>query len=51
MVYIRQSKLKGQAMDRIMLQPSPVTDHITDDGVELTRRLYPFFVQPDGTIL
>lgn len=35
----------------IKLQPASRTDHITDDGTELTQRPYPFWVNDDGDIL
>jgi hypothetical protein len=35
----------------VSLQPTDITDHITEDGTELTRRPYPFHVDPDGFIL
>src|ERR1700733_14358810 len=35
----------------ITLQPSDRTDHITDDGVELTQRPYPFAVFDNGDII
>lgn len=34
----------------ITLQPSPVVDHITDDGTELTQLPYPYHVEPDGHV-
>lgn len=34
----------------ITLQPSALTDHITDDGVELTQLPYPFHVDADGLV-
>jgi hypothetical protein len=34
----------------IRLQPSPVVDHITDDGMELTQMPLPFFTDGDGFV-
>jgi hypothetical protein len=35
----------------ITLQFASHTDHVTDEGMEFTKRPYPFHVQADGTIL
>lgn len=34
----------------ITLQPSAVTDHITEDGTELQKLPYPFHVDEDGNV-
>jgi len=34
----------------ITLQPAPIVDHITPDGIELTKLPYPFHVDTDGSI-
>jgi hypothetical protein len=38
-------------MKIITLQPSPRTDHITEDGTELTQLPYPFHVTETGDVL
>ncbi len=37
-------------MKIITVQPSPVVDHITPDGTELTRLPYPYHVAEDGSV-
>lgn len=34
----------------ITLQPSSITDHISDDGTELHRKPYPFYADEDGKL-
>jgi hypothetical protein len=34
----------------IKIQPSAFVDHITEDGAQLTKLPYPFFVNEDGSI-
>lgn len=48
----RPSRAKAQPVDvrLISLKFASHTDHITDDGTELTRQPYPFHVTPDGSI-
>lgn len=38
-------------MHIITLQPAQITDHLTDDGHELTQLPYPFHVTDDGLVL
>lgn len=37
-------------MKTITVQPAPHTDHVTEDGTELTQLPYPFHVAEDGSI-
>lgn len=37
-------------MKLIKLQPAPVVDRVLDDGTELTRLPYPYFVAEDGSV-
>lgn len=38
-------------MSSVTVQPAPFTDHVTEDGTELTRLPYPYHVTEEGAVL